>query len=131
MDPRDPRAPLALGIAERLLGRPDDALAAYDRADRLAGGKLADVQLARAVLLARDKGQCDAAAAALRSYEKLAGPEELDAMAAAAIEHDCAAARSRQAPPGEPPRPVPAATDTRADARPDEPAPALSAVPPR
>jgi tetratricopeptide (TPR) repeat protein len=119
-EPDDARAALALGIAERHLGRLDEALAAYARAEQLAGARLPEVHLARAVLLAEVKGRCVDAAAELRRYESLAGPGELDAAVATAVERACAA------------QPVPAAAvDTRADARPAGGASAGSPAPTR
>jgi tetratricopeptide (TPR) repeat protein len=73
-DPSDARVQLVLGIARRHLGKPDAALAAYDAAEKLAGGALPEVFLARGVLLARVKVECEPALAALAAYERAAGP---------------------------------------------------------
>lgn len=73
-DPEDARAQLALGIASRYLGQPDKALAAYDEAERRAGGKLPEVHLARAVALMKSKEQCEPALAELRRYQAAVGP---------------------------------------------------------
>jgi tetratricopeptide (TPR) repeat protein len=73
-DPTSAPVQLLLGIAERHGGRPDEALAAYAAAERLAAGKLPEVYLARGVLLMRDKGDCEGALRALDQYERAAGP---------------------------------------------------------
>jgi tetratricopeptide (TPR) repeat protein len=72
--PDDARAELALGIAYRHLGQVDQALAAYDDAERLSGGKLAEVHLARGVALMKGKEQCDPALNELKAYIVAAGP---------------------------------------------------------
>jgi TolA-binding protein len=123
--PQDARAPLARGIAERHLGHADEALAAYDRAEQLGGGQLAEVHLARSVVLARLKRECEAATAELRRYERLAGPAGLDPATASQLARDCAA------PPSPPVRAVPAAGDTRVDARPAGAPSVVSSVPSR
>ena len=134
-EPQDARAALARGIAERHAGHVDEALAAYDRAERLAGDALPAVHLARAVALARAKGQCDAALAELRRYERLAGPEELDAAAASTLERECAskAARTASAKPSTQAVPAigPVLGETPAEPRPSGAAPAPSPLPSR
>jgi tetratricopeptide (TPR) repeat protein len=70
----DARVQLALGVALRYLGKPDQALAAYDQAEKLGGGKLPEVHLARGVALMKSKEQCEPALAALRRYVAEAGP---------------------------------------------------------
>ena len=72
--PGDPAVQLALGIALRHTGKPDDALAAYARAEELSGGKLAEVHLARGVLYMRVKNECEPALDEFRKYAQLAGP---------------------------------------------------------
>jgi len=71
--PDDARVVLARGIALRHLDQPDEALAAYDRADKLAGGNLPEVRLARGILLARVKSECEPAIVELNAYVKAAG----------------------------------------------------------
>ncbi|BDG08685.1 tol-pal system YbgF family protein [Anaeromyxobacter paludicola] len=73
-DPRDAPARLALGVARRHQGKPEEALAAYAEAGRLAGDALPEVHLARAVLLAQDRHACEPARAELERYAALAGP---------------------------------------------------------
>lgn len=70
----DPRVQLALGVALRYLGKPDQALAAYDQAEKLGADKLPEVHLARGVALMKSKEQCEPALAELRRYVAAAGP---------------------------------------------------------
>ena len=70
----DPRVQLALGVALRYLGKPDQALAAYDQAEKLGAGKLPEVHLARGVALMKSKEQCEPALAELRRYVTAVGP---------------------------------------------------------
>lgn len=72
--PGDPAVQLALGIALRHTDKPDDALAAYARAEELSGDKLAEVHLARGVLYMRVKNECEPALDEFRKYAQLAGP---------------------------------------------------------
>jgi len=71
--PDDARVVLARGIALRHMDQPDEALAAYDRADKLSGGNLPEVRLARGILLARVKSECEPAIVELNAYVKAAG----------------------------------------------------------
>jgi tetratricopeptide (TPR) repeat protein len=73
-DPNDARVQLALGVAYRYLGKPDQAFAAYDQAEKLGAGRLAEVHLARGVALMKTKEQCEPALAELRRYVNTAGP---------------------------------------------------------
>jgi len=68
--PDDAALQLTHGIALRHLGKPDDALAAYARAEKLAGGRLPEVHLARGVLLARVKSECEPALAEISAYRR-------------------------------------------------------------
>ena len=70
----DPRVQLALGVALRHLGKPDQALTAYEQAEKLAAGKLPEVHLARGVAFMKSKEQCEPALAELRQYVAEAGP---------------------------------------------------------
>ncbi|HZZ84938.1 MAG TPA: tetratricopeptide repeat protein [Anaeromyxobacteraceae bacterium] len=72
--PKDAAGQLALGVARRHLGKPAEALAAYAEAEKLAGDSLPEVHLARAVLLAQDRKECDAARAELGRYTARVGP---------------------------------------------------------
>jgi tetratricopeptide (TPR) repeat protein len=88
-DPGDARAALALGVAHRYLGEADQAAAAYDQAERLAGGKLPEVHLARGVLLARVQERCEPALAELRRYAVAAGPAALGDGSVGKLEREC------------------------------------------
>jgi Flp pilus assembly protein TadD len=72
--PNDAAVQLALGIALRYAGKPDDALAAYAKAEQLSGGKLAEVYLARGALLMQVKEDCEPALDEFRKYTQAAGP---------------------------------------------------------
>jgi tetratricopeptide (TPR) repeat protein len=72
-DPGNAAVRLAFGIAERHLGKPDEALAAYAEAERLAGARLPEVHLARGVLLMKVKSECEPAIGEFRSYARAAG----------------------------------------------------------
>lgn len=72
--PDDARTELALGIAYRHLGQADQALAAYDDAERLAGDKLPEIHLARGIAFMKGKDQCEPALGEFKKYLTLAGP---------------------------------------------------------
>lgn len=73
-DPANGPVQLVLGVALRHQGKPDEALRAYDDAERLAPGKLPEVHLARGILLMRDKADCQGALRAFEAYERAVGP---------------------------------------------------------
>lgn len=73
-DPGAAPVQLALGVALRHLGKPDEALAAYAAADRLSGGKLPEVHLARGVLLMKVKNECEPAVTEFEAYTRVVGP---------------------------------------------------------
>jgi Flp pilus assembly protein TadD len=68
--PDDARLHLAHAIALRHTGKPDEALAALARAEKLGGERLPEVRLARGVLYARVKSECEPALAELRAYQR-------------------------------------------------------------
>jgi Flp pilus assembly protein TadD len=70
LDPGNSAVHLTHGIALRHLGKPDEALLAYDQAQKLSGGNLPEVHLARGVLLARVKSDCEPAIAELAAYQR-------------------------------------------------------------
>jgi tetratricopeptide (TPR) repeat protein len=72
--PENAPAHLALGIAQRHLGEADPALASYATAQRLAGDRLPEVHLARAVLYMRVKNTCEPAVEEFKAYQRAAGP---------------------------------------------------------
>ncbi|BDG04932.1 adventurous gliding motility TPR repeat lipoprotein GltE [Anaeromyxobacter oryzae] len=73
-DPKNAPVQLAYGIALRHLDKPDDALAAYDRAEQVSAGRLPEVHLARGVLYMRVKSECEPALKEFRAYAQAAGP---------------------------------------------------------
>ncbi|HTP25125.1 MAG TPA: adventurous gliding motility TPR repeat lipoprotein GltE [Anaeromyxobacteraceae bacterium] len=87
--PDDARVELALGIAYRYLGQADKALSAYEQAERLSGGKLAEVHLAKAVTLMKSKEQCEPALNELRLYVAAAGPSASADGPAPRLEREC------------------------------------------
>ncbi len=88
-DPKDARAELALGVALRYLGQPDQAAAAYDAAERLGGARLPEVHLARGVLLARVQERCDPALAELKRWAVAAGPAAAADGGVGRLEREC------------------------------------------
>jgi Flp pilus assembly protein TadD len=88
-DPADAGTQLTLGVAERYQGKADEAGRAYDEAERLAGGRLPEVHLARAVLLARVQERCAPALAELKRYAALAGPAALTDGSVGRLEREC------------------------------------------
>jgi len=85
----DARVQLALGVALRYLGKPDQALAAYDQAEKLGGGKLPEVHLARGIALMKSKEQCEPALVELRRYVAAAGPAVASEGPAMRLQREC------------------------------------------
>jgi tetratricopeptide (TPR) repeat protein len=73
-DPKNAAVVLLRGIALRHTEKPDEALAAYDKAEKLSGGALPEVYLARGVLLMREKSECEPALVQFDRYVKSVGP---------------------------------------------------------
>ncbi|MFT3914837.1 MAG: adventurous gliding motility TPR repeat lipoprotein GltE [Anaeromyxobacteraceae bacterium] len=71
--PDDARVVLAKGLALRHSGKADEALAAYERAEKLGGADLPEATLARGVLLGKVKGECEAAIPVLTAYLRSGG----------------------------------------------------------
>jgi Tfp pilus assembly protein PilF len=88
-NPKEARVQLALGVAYRYLGQPDKALAAYEQAEKLAEGKLPEVNLARAILFIKSKDQCEPALPEIRRYVALAGPGVASEGPAMRLEREC------------------------------------------
>jgi tetratricopeptide (TPR) repeat protein len=80
---------LTLGIAQRHLGKPDEALASYAQAEKVAGGSLPEVHLARGVLYMRVKNECEPAVASFRAFGKAAGPMVAADSDAPKLEREC------------------------------------------
>lgn len=73
-DPASGPVQLVLGVALRHQGKVEEALRAYDAAERLAPGKLPEVHLARGILLMRERSDCAGALRAFETYERAVGP---------------------------------------------------------
>jgi tetratricopeptide (TPR) repeat protein len=87
-EPGNARLHLLHGVALRHLGKPDEALAAYDRADKASGQQLPEVRLARGVLLARVKQECAPALEELKAYQR-AVPVMPEAAQVTKLVRDC------------------------------------------
>ncbi|HEY6100414.1 MAG TPA: hypothetical protein VIW03_13340, partial [Anaeromyxobacter sp.] len=87
-DPTNAAVQLVHGLALRHLGKPDEALAAYQRAERAGGARLPEVRLARGVLLARVKGECGPALEELKAYQR-AVPVVPDGAQVTKVVRDC------------------------------------------
>ena len=70
VQPDDARLHLVHAIALRHLGKADEALAALARAEKLGGDRLPEVRLARGVLYARVKSECEPALVELKAYQR-------------------------------------------------------------
>jgi Flp pilus assembly protein TadD len=90
-EPGNAQVWLALGIARRHQDRPDDALAAYAKAEELSGGKLPEVNLARGVLLMRVKNECEPALEEFRKYTQGAGPVATTESSVPKLQRECEA----------------------------------------
>ena len=88
-EPKNAPVHLALGIAQRHLDKPDDALASYARAQELSGDKLPEVHLARGVLFMRVKNQCEPALEELRTFSRQAGPVAATESPALKLQREC------------------------------------------
>jgi tetratricopeptide (TPR) repeat protein len=73
-DPANGPVQLVLGVALRHQGKADEALRAYDSAERLSPGKLPEVHLARGILLMREKSDCGGALRSFEAYQRAIGP---------------------------------------------------------
>jgi len=87
--PTDARVHVALGVALRNGGKPDDAIAEYDRALSLSQGKLAEAHLGRAVAFAKGKNSCEPALAELDVFEASVGPTAAVETPAPALRREC------------------------------------------
>ncbi len=89
--PDDPVVQLAMGVALRHAEKPDEALAAYGRAEQLSGGKLAEVYLARGALLMQVKSECEPALEEFRKYAQAAGPMATTESPVLKLQRECEA----------------------------------------
>lgn len=90
LEPGSAGVHLAHGVALRHLGKAEEALAALDRAERLGGGRLPEVHLARGVVHARLKSDCEPALAELAAYLRQAGPMPPEGQAVTRLQRECA-----------------------------------------
>ncbi|MFY3742418.1 adventurous gliding motility TPR repeat lipoprotein GltE [Anaeromyxobacter sp. Red801] len=88
-DPKSAPAWLALGVAKRHLDKPDEALAAYARAQEASGDALPEVHLARGVLFMRVKNECEPALEELRAYGRMVGPVAAADSPALKLQREC------------------------------------------
>jgi tetratricopeptide (TPR) repeat protein len=86
--PNDARLHLVRGVALRHLGKADEALAELAAAEKLGGDRLPEVRLARGVLYARVKSECEPALAELKAYQR-AVPVTQNAVQIAKLVTDC------------------------------------------
>jgi len=89
VEPKNGPVHLALGVARRHIGKPDEALASYAEAEKLAGDTLPEVHLARGVLYMRVKNDCKPAVEAFRAYARAAGPVAAADSPALRLEREC------------------------------------------
>jgi tetratricopeptide (TPR) repeat protein len=89
VEPGNAPVHLLLGLAQRHLGKPDEALASYAQAEKLAGGTLPEVHLARGVLYMRVKNACEPAIESFRAYAQAAGPVAATDSLAPKLEREC------------------------------------------
>ena len=82
---------LAYGLALRYTGKPEEALAAYDRAEKASADRLPETHLARGVLLARVKSECEPALAELKAYVARSGPLLPEGSQVVKLQRECEA----------------------------------------
>jgi len=90
-EPTNAAVQLAHGLALRYTGKPDEALAAYERAEKASGDRLAEVHLARGVLFARVKSECEPALTELKAYQTRAGPVLPEGSQVVKLQRECEA----------------------------------------
>jgi tetratricopeptide (TPR) repeat protein len=91
VEPGNGAVHLALGLALRWTGKPEEALAAYERAEQASGDGIPEVHLARGVLLARVKSECGPALAELRTWQSRAGPVSPEGAQVVKLQRECEA----------------------------------------
>ena len=124
-DPQRADVQLAYGLALRYTGKPDEALQAYDRAQAAGGDRLAEVHLARGVLLARVKSDCAPALKELELYTARAGPVPREGSQVVKLQRECEAQLLEARKAAE------AARQMQQDAASRKAAPAKDAAPPQ
>jgi tetratricopeptide (TPR) repeat protein len=91
VDPANAQVQLAYGLALRYTGKTDEALAAYERAEKAANDRLPETHLARGVLLARVKSECEPALQELKLYTARAGPMLPEGSQVVKLQRECEA----------------------------------------
>jgi tetratricopeptide (TPR) repeat protein len=91
VDPTSAQVQLAYGLALRYTGKPDEALAAYSRAEQASNDRIPETHLARGVLLARVKSECEPALRELKLYTARAGPLLPEGSQVVKLQRDCEA----------------------------------------
>ena len=91
VEPDNAAVQLAHGLALRYTGKPDEALAAYDRAEKASADRLPETHLARGVLLARVKSECAPALAELKAYAARSGPLLPEGSQVVKLQRECEA----------------------------------------
>jgi tetratricopeptide (TPR) repeat protein len=90
-EPGNAAVQLAHGLALRYTGKPEEALAAYDRAEKASGDRMPETHLARGVLLARVKSDCEPALQELKLYTARAGPLLPEGSQVVRLQRECEA----------------------------------------
>jgi tetratricopeptide (TPR) repeat protein len=88
-DPGESRVWLALGVAHRYLNQPDQALAAFEKAESLSAGKLPEIHLARALTHMKVRNACEPAVAELQRYQTAVGPAAASGGPAPRLQREC------------------------------------------
>jgi tetratricopeptide (TPR) repeat protein len=87
--PKNAAVVLLRGIALRHSDKADEALEAYEKAEKLAGGTLPEVYLARGVLYMREKSECEPALREFDRYAKTIGPILPKGSPVPALQREC------------------------------------------
>jgi tetratricopeptide (TPR) repeat protein len=91
VEPGNAQVQLAHGLALRYTGKPDEALAAYARAEKASNDRIPETHLARGVLLARVKSECEPALQELKLYTARAGPLLPEGSQVVKLQRECEA----------------------------------------
>jgi tetratricopeptide (TPR) repeat protein len=91
VEPQNASVQLAHGLALRYTGKADEALAAYERAEKASNDRLPETHLARGVLLARVKSECEPALQELKLYTARSGPLLPEGSQVTKLQRECEA----------------------------------------
>lgn len=89
VEPKNAAVVLLRGIALRHAEKTDEALEAFEKAEKLSHGVLAEVYLARGILLMRDRSECEPARAEFDRYVKAVGPILPKGSPVPALQREC------------------------------------------